>query len=166
MCDKAMGGILFIDEAYTLSDQNDQYGKEAIDTLMKRMEDDRGKFVVIAAGYQDKMDEFLTMNAGLASRFTHKLHIEDYNADELLAIFKKMAEKEQYVLSPTAEFKALDVICRMLSTKDETFGNAREIRNMLDETIQQLSVRVAELPPDQVTKETYQLILPEDIKER
>jgi SpoVK/Ycf46/Vps4 family AAA+-type ATPase len=166
MCDKAMGGILFIDEAYTLSDQNDQYGKEAIDTLMKRMEDDRGKFVVIAAGYQDKMDEFLQMNAGLASRFTHKLHIEDYNEDELLAIFKKMAEKEQYVLSPTAEFKALDVICKMLNKKDETFGNAREIRNMLDETIQQLSIRVAELPPDQVTKETYQLILPEDIKER
>ena len=166
MCDKAMGGILFIDEAYTLSDQNDQYGKEAIDTLMKRMEDDRGKFVVIAAGYQDKMEEFLQMNAGLASRFTHKLHIEDYNEDELLAIFKKMAEKEQYTLSPTAEFKALDVICKMLSKKDETFGNAREIRNMLDETIQQLSVRVAELPPDQVTKETYQLILPEDIKER
>ena len=166
MCDKAMGGILFIDEAYTLSDQNDQYGKEAIDTLMKRMEDDRGKFVVIAAGYQDKMEEFLQMNAGLASRFTHKLHIEDYNEDELLAIFKKMAEKEQYTLSPNAEFKALDVICKMLSKKDETFGNAREIRNMLDETIQQLSVRVAELPPDQVTKETYQLILPEDIKER
>ena len=166
MCDKAVGGILFIDEAYTLSDQNDQYGKEAIDTLMKRMEDDRGKFVVIAAGYQDKMDEFLQMNAGLASRFTHKLHIEDYNEDELLAIFKKMAEKEQYVLSPTAEFKALDVICKMLNKKDETFGNAREIRNMLDETIQQLSIRVAELPPDQVTKETYQLILPEDIKER
>ena len=82
MCDKAMGGILFIDEAYTLSDGGDQYGKEAIDTLMKRMEDDRGKFVVIAAGYKDKMDEFLQMNAGLASRFTHKLHIEDYNEDE------------------------------------------------------------------------------------
>ena len=72
--------------------------------------DDRGKFVVIAAGYKDKMDEFLTMNAGLASRFTHKLHIEDYNEDELLAIFKHMAQKEQYTLSQTAEFKALDTI--------------------------------------------------------
>ena len=164
-CDKAMGGILFIDEAYTLSDQNDQYGKEAIDTLMKRMEDDRGKFVVIAAGYKEKMEEFLQANAGLASRFTHKLHIEDYNEDELLAIFKKMAQKDSYILSPTAEFKALDVICRMLMTKDETFGNAREMRNLLDATIQQLSVRVSQMPPDQVTKETYQLILPEDIKE-
>ena len=94
MCDKAMGGILFIDEAYTLSDQNDQYGKEAIDTLMKRMEDDRGKFVVIVAGYQNKMEQFLMMNAGLASRFTYKLHIEYYTQDELLAIFKKMAEKQ------------------------------------------------------------------------
>jgi SpoVK/Ycf46/Vps4 family AAA+-type ATPase len=164
MCDKAMGGILFIDEAYTLSDQNDQYGKEAIDTLMKRMEDDRGKFVVIAAGYKDKMDEFLQMNAGLASRFTHKLHIDDYNDEELLAIFKQMAQHDQYVLSPAAEFKALDVISKMLVAKDENFGNAREMRNMLDSTVQQLSLRVSQMPPDQVTKETYQLILPDDIK--
>ena len=166
MCDKAMGGILFIDEAYTLSDQNDQYGKEAIDTLMKRMEDDRGKFVVIVAGYRDKMEQFLMMNAGLASRFTHKLHIEDYTQEELLAIYKQMAEKEQYKLSPGAEFKALDVICQMLENKDDSFGNAREIRNLFDETIQQLSIRVSEMPADQVTKETYQLIEPEDIKDK
>ena len=166
MCDKAMGGILFIDEAYTLSDQNDQYGKEAIDTLMKRMEDDRGKFVVIVAGYRDKMEQFLMMNAGLASRFTHKLHIEDYTQEELLAIYKQMAEKEQYRLSPGAEFKALDVICQMLENKDDTFGNAREIRNLFDETVQQLSLRVSNMPADQVTKETYQLIEPEDIKDR
>ena len=165
MCDKAMGGILFIDEAYTLSDQNDQYGKEAVDTLMKRMEDDRGKFVVIAAGYKDKMEEFLEMNAGLASRFTHKLHIDDYNEDELLAIYKKMAQKEQYTLAPAAEFKVLNVIYKMVMAKNESFGNAREMRNLLDETIQQLSLRVSQLPPDQVTKETYQLILPEDIKD-
>ena len=166
MCDKAMGGILFIDEAYTLSDQNDQYGNEAIDTLMKRMEDDRGKFVVIAAGYKDKMDEFLQMNPGLASRFTHKLHIDDYNEDELLAIFKKMAQKDLYTLSPTAEFKALDVIYKMVINKDASFGNAREMRNLLDQTIQQLSIRVSKLPPDQVTKETYQIILPEDILDK
>lgn len=166
MCDKAMGGILFIDEAYTLSDQNDQYGKEAIDTLMKRMEDDRGKFVVIVAGYQDKMEQFLMMNAGLASRFTYKLHIEDYTQDELLAIFKKMAEKQQYTLSPAAEFRALDVINQMLEVKDDTFGNAREIRNLLDETIQQLSIRVSNMPPETITKETYQIILPEDFKDR
>ena len=143
MCDKAMGGILFIDEAYTLSDGGDQYGKEAIDTLMKRMEDDRGKFVVIAAGYKDKMEEFLMMNPGLASRFTHKLHIDDYNEDELLAIFKHMAQKDQYNLSPTAEFKALDTIYKMVLNKDESWGNAREMRNLLDATIQKLSLRVS-----------------------
>jgi SpoVK/Ycf46/Vps4 family AAA+-type ATPase len=163
MCDKAMGGILFIDEAYTLSDGGDQYGKEAIDTLMKRMEDDRGKFVVIAAGYKDKMEEFLMMNPGLASRFTHKLHIDDYNEDELLAIYKHMAQKDQYNLSPTAEFKALDTIYKMVLNKDESWGNAREMRNLLDATIQKLSLRVSQMPPEEVTKETYQLILPEDL---
>ncbi len=165
MCDKAMGGILFIDEAYTLSSDNDQYGKEAIDTLMKRMEDDRGKFVVIAAGYQHEMEQFLTVNPGLASRFSHKMHIDDYNEDELLAIFKKMAQKDNYRLSPEAEFKLLDVICRRVVTKDESFGNAREMRNMLDATIQQLSMRVSSIPASEVTQETYQLIMPEDIKE-
>ena len=164
MCDKAMGGILFIDEAYTLSDGGDMYGKEAIDTLMKRMEDDRGKFVVIAAGYKDKMEEFMQINPGLASRFTHKLQIDDYNEDELLAIFKGMAQKEQYQLSPTAEFKLLDKIYRLVVNKNENWGNAREMRNLLDSTIQKLSERVSQMPPDQVTKETYQIIQPEDIE--
>jgi len=165
MCDKAMGGILFIDEAYTLSSDNDMYGKEAIDTLMKRMEDDRGKFVVIAAGYKDDMETFLNVNPGLASRFSHKMHIDDYNEDELLAIYKKMAAKDNYKLSPEAEFKLMDVICRMVVSKNESFGNAREMRNMLDATIQQLSMRVSSLPQDAITQETYQLIMPEDIKE-
>ena len=165
VCDKAMGGILFIDEAYTLSSEHDQYGKEAIDTLMKRMEDDRGKFVVIAAGYRDEMETFLAVNPGLASRFTHKMHIDDYNEDELLAIYKKMAGKDNYKLSPEAEFKLMDLICRKVINKSESFGNAREMRNMLDATIQQLSMRVSQMPQSEVTQETYQLILPEDIKE-
>jgi len=165
MCDKALGGILFIDEAYTLSSENDQYGKEAIDTLMKRMEDDRGKFVVIAAGYKDEMENFLAVNPGLASRFSHKMHIDDYNEDELLAIYKKMAQKDNYRLSPEAEFKLMDVLCRKVIQKTASFGNAREMRNMLDDTIQQLSMRVSEMPPEEVTQETYQLILPTDIRE-
>lgn len=164
MCDKAMGGILFIDEAYTIGGDNDPYGNEAIDTLMKRMEDDRGKFVVIVAGYKDKMDGFLETNAGLASRITHKLNIDDYNEDELLAIFKKMAEKEQYMLAPAAEFKLLDVICQKVANRQQSFGNARAMRNMLDDTIQRLSMRVSQMPPEQVTRETYQMILPEDIE--
>jgi hypothetical protein len=112
------------------------------------------------------MDEFLQMNPGLESRFAHKLHIDDYNEDELLAIFKQMAQKEQYVLSPGAEFKAFEVICKMVVLKDNTFGNAREMRTLLDDTVQQLSLRVSQLPPEKVTKETYQLILPEDIPAR
>ena len=165
MCDKAMGGILFIDEAYTLSSENDQYGKEAIDTLMKRMEDDRGKFVVIAAGYKNEMEAFLAVNPGLASRFSHKMHIDDYNEDELLAIYKKMAQKDNYRLSPEAEFKLMDLICRIVGSKSGSFGNAREMRNMLDATIQQLSMRVSQMDPSAITPETYQLIMPEDIKE-
>ncbi len=165
MCDKAMGGILFIDEAYTLSAENDPYGKEAIDTLMKRMEDDRGKFVVIAAGYKEEMEAFLAVNPGLASRFSHKMHIDDYNEDELLAIYKKMASKDNYRLSPDAEFKLMDLICRKVVSKTKSFGNAREMRNMLDATIQQLSIRVSAMMPSDITPETYQLIMPEDIIE-
>ena len=103
------------------------------------------------------------MNAGLASRFTHKLHIDDYDPDELLAIYKHMAQKEQYQLSPESELKALDKIYKMVLAKSDSWGNAREMRNLLDSTIQKLSQRVSMLPPDQVTKETYQIILPEDI---
>ena len=165
MCDKAMGGILFIDEAYTLSAENDPYGKEAIDTLMKRMEDDRGKFVVIAAGYRDEMETFLSVNPGLASRFSHKMHIDDYTADELGEIFIKMAAKDNYKLTSEAESRLKDVIAHMVYNKTKNFGNAREMRNLLDETIQQLSLRVSLMSPSEVTQETYQLILPEDIKE-
>ena len=165
MCDKAMGGILFIDEAYTLSAENDPYGREAIDTLMKRMEDDRGKFVVIAAGYRDEMENFLAVNPGLASRFSHKMHIDDYTADELGEIFIKMASKDNYKLSPEAEYKLMNVIARMVYNKDKNFGNAREMRNLLDTTIQQLSMRVSMMSPSEITQETYQLIMPEDIKE-
>lgn len=163
ICDKAMGGILFIDEAYTLSAENDTYGREAIDTLMKRMEDDRGKFVVIVTGYKDMMDEFLAANAGLSSRFTHRMHIDDYNEDELLAIFKQMAAKDQYELSPSAEFKLMDLIFHKVMNKTVSFGNAREMRNLLDSTIQQLSMRVSSMPPSQITEETYRMIQPEDI---
>ena len=165
MCDKAMGGILFIDEAYMLNTDNDNYGNEAIDTLVKRMEDDRGKFVVIAAGYKDEMSNFMMANAGLASRFSHKMHIEDYNENELLSIYKGMASEEQFMLSPEAEFKLLDLICRMVVSKTKYFGNAREMRNLLDVTIQNLSQRVSMLSPSELTPESYQMILPEDIKD-
>lgn len=165
ICDRAIGGILFIDEAYTLCADNDLYGKEAVDTLMKRMEDDRGKFVVIAAGYKDKMAHFLNVNPGLASRFTHKIHIEDYSESELLEIFKIMAAKGHYELAPEAEMRLSSIIMRKVLNKNGNFGNAREMRHLLDETIQRLSMRVASMPPEHITKETYQLILPQDIEE-
>ena len=163
LCDQALGGVLFIDEAYNICNGDDQYGKEAVDTLMKRMEDDRGKFVVIVAGYKDRMEMFLNTNPGLASRFTHRLHIDDYNEDELVSIFKKMAAKQDYELSQDAEFKLMGEVCRMVMNKRESFGNAREMRNLLDTTIGRLSERVASMPPQSITADTYKIITAEDI---
>lgn len=161
--DKAMGGILFIDEAYTLTSGGDAYGQEAVDTLMKRMEDDRGKLVIIVAGYKQPMDEFMNANPGLNSRFTHRLHIDDYNEDELLAIYKQMAANQQYTLAPEAEYKLMDRIFQMVAAKDANFGNAREMRTLLDATIQQLSQRVASMPKASLTPDDYQRITADDI---
>lgn len=169
LCDRAMGGILFIDEAYTLTESADgsvdKYGKEAIEALMKRMEDDKGKFGVIVAGYREEMARFLATNPGLESRFTQKLNIEDYNEMELLEIFRHMVEKKNYILSAAAEIQVVERVMKMYFEKDpHSFGNAREMRNLFDATILQLSVRVSQMPPEQITAETYQLILPEDVK--
>jgi len=133
LCDDAMGGVLFIDEAYTLKqDDNDKFGQEAIDTLLKRMEDDRGKFIVVIAGYPNEITKFLRSNPGLESRFDkrYRFHFEDYNAQELLDIFKSIAINEEYRISPEAENllkKKFSIIC---SNKDKNFGNGREARNM------------------------------------
>lgn len=167
LCDRAMGGILFIDEAYTLSAKDesgtDKYGKEAIDTLMKRMEDDKGKFVVIAAGYKDEMDEFLQTNPGLESRFTYKLHIDDYTEAELANIFRLSAIDKQYILTPEADEALVAKISSIYKNRKRNFGNAREMRKLLDAVVQNMSIRMSMLPPDEVTAETYQLIIPEDI---
>ena len=165
MCDRAMGGVLFIDEAYTLCGDNDMYGQEAIDALTKRMEADKGKFVVILSGTKDRMTEFLSLNAGLSGHFMYHLHIDDYNEEELVEIFKQMASKEQYILSPEAEMKLQGIVCAKIMNKSVSFGNAREMSNLLEATIQQLSVRVSQIPLSQVTRETYQMIMPEDIVE-
>ena len=130
---------------------------------MKRMEDDRGKFVVIASGYKDNMDIFMSVNPGLSSRFTHRMHIDDYNEDELLSIFKKMASKDEYVLSQAAELKLMDAICRLVVSKDSQFGNAREMRNLLDKIIQHLSYRVSKMQPSEITEDVFKVIMPEDI---
>lgn len=168
LCNRAMGGILFIDEAYTLYDADggsgDKYGKEAVEALMKRMEDDKGKFVVIAAGYRKEMTAFMQVNPGLESRFTHRLHIEDYTEAELAEIFKMLARKKQYLMSEQAEAMLYEQIHELFSRKTRTFGNAREMRRLFDATIQQLSMRVSTIPPDKLSQRDYQLIEAPDIQ--
>ncbi len=163
LIERAQGGVLFIDEAYTLSQSNDQYGREAIDTLMKCMEDDCGKFVCIVAGYKNEMDEFLNANPGLGSRFNYRLHIEDYTVAELSQIYINMVSKKQYVLAPDAKLALMKCIMQMCHDKTASFGNAREIRNLVQTTLQRLSARVTDMPSGKRTPEAYQTILPEDI---
>ena len=100
----------------------------------------------------------------MASRFTHKMHIDDYTEDELLSIFKKMAAKEDYQLAPEAEFKLMGAICQKVMEKGHAFGNAREMRLMLDETICRLSERVTDMDPSSITSDTYKIITPDDIE--
>lgn len=164
----AMGGILFIDEAYTLtpySETNDvdKYGKEAIETLMKRMEDDRGKFVLIAAGYKLDMDRFLKTNPGLKSRFTKYLHIEDYTPSELLLIYKGFFKKQNYVLSPEAEELAEKAITKIYKSRDKNFGNGREMRKLFEQTLAKQSDRISKIPISEQNDNLLITILPEDI---
>lgn len=163
--ERAMGGILFIDEAYALSQDDDQYGREAIETLMKRMEDDRGKFVVICAGYEQEMEQFLNANPGLSSRFNYRLHIDDYTVAELAQILMNMLAKKQYVLAPEAKVTLMKTVMDIYQNRGENFGNAREMRNLMQTTLQRLSTRVADLPEGKRTPEAYQTILPEDISD-
>lgn len=166
--DKAVGGILFIDEAYTLasssSGSTDSYGKEAIETLMKRMEDDRGKYVVIAAGYQQEMDRFLNTNPGMKSRFNKYLHIEDYKPTELALIYKQFLKKRKFILHPDAEEVLLKAIKTIYESRDKNFGNAREMRKLFEDTINRFSDRIGKIKPEDITDNSiYVTILGEDI---
>lgn len=164
-CRRAMGGILFIDEAYTLAGgSDDRYGREAIDTLMKRMEDDAGRFVVIVAGYQEEMTQFLDTNPGLSSRFNYRLHIPDYTPFELVEIFHGMVAKKQFRLSAEADLCLMHRVSEMCAHRDRNFGNAREMRNLMTTTIQNLSIRVSEMPEELRTPDAFQTIEAEDIK--
>ena len=166
--DKAMGGILFVDEAYTLtpySETNDvdKYGKEAIEALMKRMEDDRGKFVLIAAGYKLEMERFLKTNPGLKSRFTKYLHIEDYKPDELLLIYKGFFKKQKYVLTEQAEDIAKKAITKLYDNRDKDFGNGREMRKLFEATLAKQAERISKISTNLQDDELLVTILPEDI---
>lgn len=168
LCDKAMGGVLFIDEAYLLSGQEgstNSFGSEAVGTLLKRMEDDRGKFVVIAAGYQNEMQDFLRMNPGLDSRFEHKIHIEDYSSEELFEILLLQMKKNQFVFNNTDNAKdvARNAIQELCKNKQKDFANARAVRNLFDTIKLRMDSRIANLSADSLTKESLTTICVCDI---
>lgn len=142
--DSALDGVLFVDEAYSLvqGGQSD-YGKEAISTLLKRMEDDRERLIVILAGYSKEMEEFINSNSGLQSRFNRYIDFPDYTTKELLQIFDYMSKKNDYHLSPEASSKIVSVISDAVNHKDEKFGNARFVRNLFEKIITQQANRIS-----------------------
>ena len=143
--DEAIGGILFVDEAYQLvSGENDDYGKEAIATLLKRMEDDRDRLIVIAAGYTDEMRDFLDANSGLRSRFPRMIEFADYTAPELAAIFRSMAKKNEFVLAPDLDAGLDAAIAKLTAKRDRTFGNARFVRQLFEDATARQATRLAE----------------------
>lgn len=145
--DEAVGGILFIDEAYALvGEGNDAYGKEALTTLLKRMEDERERLVVIVAGYTEEMDKFMEANSGLQSRFARRLEFPDYSAPDLAEMFRRMAAKNKYVLSADSE-KWLDkAIALWTLNRDRKFGNGRYVRNLFEKTLERQALRLADIP--------------------
>jgi len=143
--DEALGGILFVDEAYQLvSGDSDDYGKEAIATLLKRMEDDRDKLIVIAAGYTDEMRDFLDANSGLRSRFSKTIEFADYSAPELASIFRSMAKKNEFILAPDLESGLDAAIAKLTAKRDRTFGNARFVRQLFEDATGRQANRLAE----------------------
>lgn len=149
--DQAMGGILFIDEAYTLAQKDKNgggdFGQEAVDTLLKLMEDRRGKFVVIAAGYTNEMRLFVASNTGLPSRFNKEIHFRDYNPDELAEIFRRMAGNKQhpYTLDEEADAHLLTFFKTVYNAKTKDFANARTVRNIYEEAIVRHNSRIADM---------------------
>ncbi len=143
--DEAIGGVLFVDEAYQLvSGDNDNYGREAIATLIKRMEDDRDKLIVVAAGYTDEMREFLDANPGMRSRIARTIEFPDYSAKELAAIFRSMAKKNDFTLAPDLEAGLDAAIAKLTARRDRTFGNARFVRQLFEDATGRQANRLAE----------------------
>ncbi|MCX7876336.1 MAG: AAA family ATPase [Melioribacteraceae bacterium] len=166
--DLAIGGMLFIDEAYSLIKPNDSgsdFGKEAIDILLKRMEDDRGKFIVVAAGYTDEMNKFISANPGIKSRFSKSFIFEDYTPAELLEIVHRSLNKENKKLNTEAEKLLLKHFELIYKNRDKKFGNARIVRNILEAIKQKTLLRLAETPSNQRNDENILTIETEDIQE-
>lgn len=142
--DSALDGVLFIDEAYTLvQGGNNDYGGEAIATLLKRMEDDRDRLVVVLAGYTDEMKKFIDSNPGLQSRFNRYIHFPDYTASELAQIFLLTAKKSQYTCNSDVKASIADIMDQAVKVKDKNFGNGRFVRNLFEKAIQRQAVRLS-----------------------
>lgn len=142
--DKALDGILFIDEAYSLVGGGEMdYGREAVATLLKRMEDDRKRLVVILAGYTNEMKAFIDSNPGLQSRFSRYIEFPDYNTDELYQIFLKQLKEFDYTITPDAEEALKVLFAYHVAHKDANFGNARFVRNVFERTLQRQATRLS-----------------------
>lgn len=161
VADDALGGILFIDEAYTLAGGGEDFGQEAIDTLLKLMEDRRGDFIVIVAGYSDKMAEFLDSNPGLRSRFNKHIEFPDYSPDELLCIFEKMLVDSQLVVTEGAKEVVSKYLDQQFADRKKNFANGRMVRNLFDRIIARQAMRLAER--DSVTAEELSEISIDDV---
>ena len=149
LVDQALGGVLFIDEAYTLkSNDGDTFGSEAIDTLLKRLEDDRGKFICIVAGYTDQMHDFIDTNPGLKSRFTQTIHFDDYTPDELTEIFLHLADGKSFTIDDDTKAAIHRQFEQLYLRRDKNFGNAREARRIFNEAVEKQSQRLVKLMND------------------
>ena len=144
--DKAIGGILFIDEAYSLCNgPHDDYGREAINTLLQRMENDRDKFVVILAGYDKEMKQLIDSNPGLQSRFTRMVYFMDYSIRELEDIFDSIMREYQFFFGRGARQKLHNILIERLKNRDANFGNGRYIRNIFENAIQEQALRLVRI---------------------
>ncbi|PFJ30161.1 ATPase [Bacillus anthracis] len=158
---KAIGGVLFIDEAYTLS--NDDFGKEAIDTILKRMEDYREELIVIVAGYPDKMLSFIQSNPGLESRFNKYIQFDDYLPQELVQIFEMMCVEQNYCVDQKALDKVYTYAEKQFTNRNDNFSNARLMRNVFEQTITNQANRLVVAPIENITEDELSLITVEDV---
>ena len=159
--DEALDGVLFIDEAYTLVGRQNDYGAEAIATLLKRMEDDRDRLVVILAGYTNEIKEFIDSNPGLQSRFNRYIQFDDYSAEELTEIFKRNLRKSRYKIKRDAFEKLQNVIESAVASRDKNFGNARYVRNLFEKVVQNQANRLAKM--ESIDNDELSIITREDI---
>jgi hypothetical protein len=162
---KAIGGVLFIDEAYALVNQDNvnDFGREAVEVLLKNMEDHRKDLVVIVAGYSQLMEKFIHSNPGLESRFNKYFYFEDYDGAQLFTILQSMCAKNGYVLTPEGEALARRELMDLYEDRDENFGNARDVRNLFEQAVARQSDRVARL--EAPTREQLMELRPEDLTE-